>query len=387
MRKAQLLATSAVHAPQTDAGVAEAEADETEADDTVATVSAAHREAEATSEAAKADEDVALSEDLEALAEAKETMSMSAYFIYQHLLRVYGAEEMNGWPYPGSEGGNNPDIFTRPSKRKGSAGTSNVSWCDTFAEAFKIVKDWRAIVAQAPDDAKTGKIGAQTAAGIVSKYEARISAVKTKIKNAIALHHQLERAKAYDAIELEWSMERVPLWKLDVDGNPVLDANGKRVPQIDPKTKRQAFRHDVIMSDKPLVITDKASKDFWFVSISTLLGYDFDMAEANGGTVEALFKSARSGAEEENGNGGVNVKDIDTAIDMIAGLVNYLDNATTYGKIAARLGVVNDETDIELQTLDKLVEQLNGLIARHRKRLDALEDAESVSRAVKEHAA
>lgn len=346
----------------------------------VAKISAAQREAEIKTLAAQADNANDLIADLQNNADAMETLAMNPLNIMLSLRAAYTSEVMDGWPMPGTEetdadgkptGINNPDWYSRPTKRKGGGkGTARASWCNEFAKSLKPCRDWQAEADAATERAAKNEIGVMERDGIVAKMNGRISSVQGKVRTAIALHHQLSKAQAYPALFWDDRFEDGDIFR--TERVPVLDDDGK--PVIDPKTKRPAMERRYLSTVKPVVLVDAEDrKQFYEFNLQQFCAFDFDAATAAGGTMQNLFDTAArgGGADDETGDGIV-VGNGEQRKAALNALVSYLENKAFWLKTLSDLDKEGEDVDEELYVWNKMFELASNVVARHSKRLDPI---------------
>lgn len=374
MRKTILLSTSAaVSAVAERSSAADGSAEEVMAEAT-ATVSAAGREAEALELATKADNNKDINSALENAADAKETLAMSSLFLYTYFTEAYG-DTLDTFPVPGTQGidekkpgysETNPDIYERPTRRKGGgSGTAQVSFINVFAEGLKPLRDWRSVQEKARADYDAQTIGVMERDQIIAKYDARISGARTKVKQAIALHHQLKKAADYPAVAIEFVTETVKV--LD-------ERTGK--PVIDPTTKRALTEQRYIPTDKPIAIIETENKkNFWYYSVTQFNGLDFDLAKANGATCKDLLDTLRKGTDEDNGDGadGISVQSLVQLESAIGSVASYLDDNANYMAVIGRMDKKDDNTDHLLLSFNEVYVKLAGILGKHARRIEQLE--------------
>lgn len=347
-----------------------------------AKISAATKEKEVGNLAARLDNDPELAEIFEKAWTAKEDLAYSAKAIMIHFKDKYGEKEMANWPMPGTQDNpkepyysDNPDYFTRPSRRRGGGGNASASWVDLFAEGFRPIRDLRAAIETARKESEKEKGATVSVAEyeeLKAQNESRINTVKGKVRLAIAFFHNWRAAQDYPGLQItlpngkqgcgaEYIKRRVP----------DLNENGERKTD---KQGRPAWRWEETTAERCIWLTnpeaEKASEmRFGPYTIQAFCNFDFDAAYAAGGTFQNLLDTVKRDAEA---GPGWRFKDVSDVLHAISEFQLFIRDK------ASRLAFtteIDDDTDDNNEVLSMMAEvqtwltdQLSGT---KRDRLDA----------------
>lgn len=332
------------------------------------------REKHAFELAGEADKHAALTEHLTAAIAATEERYMAEVYVYNDLVAAFGEDVLDTFPIPGTEEKdkdgniitNNPDIYERPSQKKGSSKMAKQSWCNDFADSLKIVRD---IDDKLKDAANLGTAGdAYRSEQLRVRYEKQKGVARSIVKSAIKLHHWWTRAAEYTGIKLEW----VEDLKLGADGRAIKKADG-------------TFEKVLAINPRQIWIIDAADhKKFKQVSVGQFCGIDFDAAESNpvgGGTFAAILKDLERGTPGDDLGGGnpaetFPVTKSKEARAAFGSLDSFYDLPANYSVFVKELEKADPDTDEYLLSLNHVKQVLIGALAPHGKRIARLLEAQ-----------
>lgn len=239
------------------------------------------------------------------------------------LKRVYG-EELEGLPIPGSEGGNNPDVFKIPTKRKdGKAGTKDYSVYRVIAEdslwgrictnhieqckeAMKAEADVKKVTNEAIREAMQ-KANLRWLQAELKKWTKRAGANVSNMSRGAELFFAMQNIETIPGVETEF------LWDELSDG----------------KFELQRTSYPVEVSD------GKRNGMNYTVAQAIRLGdpENIKAVRQKGNNYEALINSLRKGTNGDNtGNEKRTVVNREQFFTAATDISNYLDTASPEGK-------------------------------------------------------
>lgn len=321
-------------------------------------------EAQAKAFAAEADGNNSLGGVIERGVMAKQDTAMTMLRWYQALKAQYG-DKLLSLPIPNSTEKthpDNPDIYKRPSKRKGAGGSGQSSYLNYFADNLKWVRE--NIGAKLLEAEEVKKQSKKRGIAMETKYKGQEATVRVNVKGAVMLAHQLALAAKYPAVIVEFAQEK--------------GADGK---MIDSDTAA------------PIWISDKANPkvDFVDYTVAQFNQLDFAKATAKGGSYDDLLGTLNRPAKSPE------TQPIDTQVKFQSAMalaLGFIEQTPNWLALQAMIvggiqGTDKEKHDMALNyaiTLEKLDDKISTIVSAVRKEIDAYYAAQKAAQAARKAA-
>jgi hypothetical protein len=260
---------------------------------------------------------------IDATVKAKAT----AVSLYAQFKRLYTKDEMNGWPYPGTDKETVPANHS-PDKVKKFTKTGQeivIVWTNDLVSAMPEGKEFETQIENVKTEKKApGSVPAlkgkskKDMADIVAGATQRRNALRNMVKRSIALHHQLEAVIGMPKIGFTWQKGNFAGIAKSVITLP--EEYGKGTMGSKPV--------QVTMGPKPIWLypSDSPSEGIDF-SVTQFLNFDVNAAIQAGGSLADLVATSATGAQEAEGEeeGDGHDMSIDVAQVTFSQAVNFLN--------------------------------------------------------------
>lgn len=309
-----------------------------------------------------------LSEALQGMITAKEQQVGGTFKVMFALMNTYG-DELDNWPEPGSDTGNNPDHFRLPIVKNGVTVTRRVTFYTILAESTKegaecvMKEEWCKRLA----DEKAVKdeidryhldLDPRQLVTHASRYRGRIGTIRTALIQSVKLYRQLRAVNEMKGLRAE------PMW---VPGKSPEEVGENGMPEVENTTKPiQVWQEPPMGADgKPKPIAKWEA-----YSVGAFLRLNPAKADEKGGTFQALKESGVIPRANGNTPGGdqakaINIKTLETGITALVETHRYFDVQVFGNKDQKDVGLLykalkakdNDELVVSVVELRNMLDQ------------------------------
>lgn len=285
----------------------------------------------------------------------------TAVDIYAQMKRVYSKEQLDETPIPGTDkdtakGNKKPDKVTKVT----SSGTeiTKTFWND-FPDSTPEGREYNRTYDDVRKEQKTpGSVPAlkdkskKELASILSLATGKRNALRSMFKRAGHLHHQFEAIASMQHVKIEW----IP---------------GLSTGTVMPDKFGHAKGKPVTGSPKPIWIWPENEpsngRDF---SVTQILAFDVDKANAEGGTMAALIASTK-GEPEPTELASMSPNEFE---ELIPDVVNFLNKKENFSTVLKRINSKDPaESDDLLDTLCTLYLITKTIYDKNKARFEKLQ--------------